>query len=71
MVLAVHEGHKMNRKGVVKYLILTIIGGLIFLGSQAWEWTHLFHEGAWWGRNPFPIMTAPSAQQTLQTSFLR
>jgi len=54
MVLAVHEGHKMNRKGVVKYLILTIIGGLIFLGSQAWEWTHLFHEGAWWGRNPFP-----------------
>jgi cytochrome c oxidase subunit 3 len=54
MVLAVHEGHKMNRKGVVKYLILTIIGGLIFLGSQAWEWTHLYMEGAWWGRNPFP-----------------
>ena len=41
MVLAVHEGHNMNKKGVVKYLILTNIGGLIFLGSQAWEWTHL------------------------------
>jgi cytochrome c oxidase subunit III len=41
MVLAVHEGHQMNRKGVEKYMILTIIGGLAFLGCQAWEWTHL------------------------------
>jgi cytochrome c oxidase subunit 3 len=54
MVLAVHEGHNMNRKGVAKYMIFTILGGLAFLGCQAWEWTHLFHEGAWWGRNPFP-----------------
>lgn len=54
MVLAVHAGHNMDKKGVVKYLILTILGGLAFLGCQAWEWTHLFHEGAWWGRNPFP-----------------
>jgi cytochrome c oxidase subunit 3 len=41
MVLAVHEGHQMNRKGVEKYMILTIIGGAAFLGCQAWEWTHL------------------------------
>ena len=41
MVLAVHEGHKMNRKGVEKYMILTIIGGAAFLSCQAWEWTHL------------------------------
>ena len=41
MVLAVHEGHKMNRKGVEKYMLLTILGGLAFLGCQAWEWTHL------------------------------
>ena len=41
MVLAVHEGHQMNRKGVEKYMIMTIIGGLAFLGCQAWEWTHL------------------------------
>lgn len=41
MVLAVHEGHKMNRKGVEKYMILTIIGGIAFLSCQAWEWTHL------------------------------
>jgi len=54
MVLAVHAGHNMDKKNVVKYLILTIIGGFAFLGCQAWEWTHLHHEGAWWGRNPFP-----------------
>ena len=41
MVLAVHEGHHMNRKGVERYMILTILGGLAFLGCQAWEWTHL------------------------------
>ncbi len=52
MVLAVHEGHNMNRKGVVKWLIWTIIGGFAFLGCQAWEWTHLHHEGAWWGQIP-------------------
>jgi cytochrome c oxidase subunit 3 len=41
MVLAVHEGHKMNRKGVEKYMLLTILGGFAFLGCQAWEWTHM------------------------------
>jgi cytochrome c oxidase subunit 3 len=41
MVLAVHEGHNMNKKGVEKWLIFTILGGLAFLGCQAWEWTHL------------------------------
>jgi cytochrome c oxidase subunit 3 len=41
MVLAVHEGHHMNRKGVEKYMLLTIVGGAAFLGCQAWEWTHL------------------------------
>ena len=41
MVLAVHEGHHMNRKGVEKYMLWTILGGLAFLACQAWEWTHL------------------------------
>jgi len=54
MVLAVQSGKEQNKKAVMKYLILTIIGGLLFLSCQAWEWTHLYHEGAWWGRNPFP-----------------
>jgi cytochrome c oxidase subunit 3 len=41
MVLAVHAGHKMDRKGVEKYMLWTIVGGIAFLGCQAWEWTHL------------------------------
>jgi len=41
MVLAVHAGHHMNRKGVENYMILTIIGGIAFLSCQAWEWTHM------------------------------
>jgi len=41
MVLAVHEGHNMHRKGVEKWLFFTILGGLAFLSCQAWEWTHL------------------------------
>jgi cytochrome c oxidase subunit 3 len=38
MVLAVDAGHQMNKKKVTFYMFLTIIGGLIFIGSQAWEW---------------------------------
>jgi cytochrome c oxidase subunit 3 len=38
MVLAVDAGHQMNKAKVTIYLFLTIIGGLIFVGSQAWEW---------------------------------
>lgn len=43
MVLAVEAGHRMDKKGVVKWLGLTIIGGFFFLGSQAWEWSHFIH----------------------------
>ena len=53
MVLAVGAGHAKDRAGVVKWMIWTIIGGIAFLGCQAWEWTHLYHQGAWWGSNPF------------------
>jgi len=38
MVLAVDAGHHMNKGKVAFYMFLTIIGGLIFVGSQAWEW---------------------------------
>ena len=41
MVLAVHAGHHGNKKGVIKWLAWTIVGGLAFLGCQAMEWTHL------------------------------
>ncbi|MCK0108506.1 cytochrome c oxidase subunit 3 [Flavobacteriaceae bacterium S0825] len=38
MVLAVDAGHEMKKAKVTFYMFLTIIGGLIFVGSQAWEW---------------------------------
>ena len=38
MVLAVDAGHQLKKDKVAVYLFLTIIGGLIFVGSQAWEW---------------------------------
>jgi len=53
MVLAVEAGHRKAKSEVSKWMIWTIIGGLAFLSCQAWEWTHLHHEGAWWGANPF------------------
>ena len=41
MVLAVHAGHNNDKRGVTKWLAWTIVGGLAFLGCQAWEWHHL------------------------------
>ena len=38
MVLAVDAGHQLKKSKVAFYMFLTIIGGAIFLGSQAWEW---------------------------------
>jgi cytochrome c oxidase subunit 3 len=49
MVLAVHAGHCRDKNGVIKWMVWTIIGGIAFLSCQAWEWTHLYAEGAWWG----------------------
>lgn len=43
MVLAVEAGHRMDRRGVTKWMIATIIGGFFFVGSQAWEWYHFIH----------------------------
>ncbi len=38
MVLAVDAGHHLKKNKVILYMFLTIVGGLIFVGSQAWEW---------------------------------
>lgn len=40
MVLAVDAGHRMKKNHVIWYMFATIIGGIIFVGSQAWEWTN-------------------------------
>lgn len=38
MVLAVEAGHRNKRRPVLIWMFATIIGGLMFVGSQAWEW---------------------------------
>lgn len=43
MVLAVDAGHKMNKAKVTFYMALTILGGIVFLGSQAWEWKNFIN----------------------------
>ncbi len=40
MVLAVNAGHEKKQNAVSWWMLATIIGGAIFLGSQAWEWYH-------------------------------
>jgi cytochrome c oxidase subunit III len=40
MVLAVEAGHRNDKSKVLVWMFWTIIGGLAFVGSQAWEWYH-------------------------------
>ena len=53
MVRAVQEGHRENKRGVVFWMFLTIIGGAGFLGCQAWEWTNLI------GKENMTVTTNP------------
>ena len=54
MALAVKFGYEKNRKMCGLFVLLTAIGGLTFVGMQAFEWSKLiFHDGVRpWG-NPF------------------
>tara|TARA_B100000530_G_scaffold319118_1_gene251413 strand:+ start:86 stop:841 length:756 start_codon:yes stop_codon:yes gene_type:complete len=65
MVLAVYEGHHMNRKQVIKWLFYTIIGGAAFLGCQAIEWTHLIHNGMSIFNNPYGYEVGDTLKKTL------
>ena len=45
MVFALVAIQRGDQAGLRKFLALTVLCGLIFLGMQAYEWTHLIHEG--------------------------
>lgn len=55
MAMAVAAARAANPKLAVRFLGLTIVGGLIFLGCQAFEWTHFIREGATLTHNPFGV----------------
>lgn len=62
VVRAVQEGHRSNKKGVLIWLGLGIIGGIMFLGCQALEWSHLHHAGLWFDSNS--LMIDPVSHKT-------
>jgi cytochrome c oxidase subunit 3 len=53
MVLAVEAGQRGDQKAVSKWMLYTIIGGFMFLGCQAWEWTNFITAGARMWANPY------------------
>ncbi|MEM9931626.1 MAG: cytochrome c oxidase subunit 3 [Bacteroidota bacterium] len=54
MVRAVQEGARENKRGVVFWMLLTVLGGAGFLGCQAWEWNNLINvENMTVTTNPF------------------
>ena len=44
MVTALHKIAHGDRKGLLLWLGMTILGGLGFLGLQVYEWSHFIHE---------------------------
>ena len=60
MATAVGAAHRGDLKKATLFVILTVVGGLIFLGLQANEWTSLIHEGARLTQNPWgpPVFSA-------------
>ncbi len=53
MVEALASIRQGNQAGLRKFLALTILGGVCFLGLQAFEWTHLIEHGESITRNNF------------------
>ena len=73
MVLAVDAGHKMQKTKVAIYMLLTIVGGAVFVGSQAWEWKN-FIQGEYGavetkGGQILQFITAESGERVTLESF--
>ncbi|MFO7245757.1 MAG: cytochrome c oxidase subunit 3 [Bacillota bacterium] len=52
VALSVAASHERNRSKTAALLGLTLVLGACFLGMQAYEWTHLIHEGFLPSSNP-------------------
>ena len=55
MASAVAAAGRSNSAATVRFLLLTIVGGLGFLAMQAYEWSSLIHEGARLTSNPWGV----------------
>lgn len=64
MVRAVQEGHRENKRGVVFWMLLTVLGGLGFLSCQAWEWNNLI------GKEHMSVTTNPFGTHVVAGQYL-
>jgi cytochrome c oxidase subunit 3 len=55
MATAVGAAHRGNLQLARRFVVLTALGGLFFLGCQAREWTGLIREGARLTTNPWGV----------------
>ncbi len=55
MAVAVSASKRGDRARVIRFLLLTALGGLLFLSGQAYEWTHFIGEGARLFGNPWGV----------------
>ncbi len=55
MATAVGAAQRGNRKTAVRFLLLTMLGGLAFLSMQVYEWTNLIRAGASLHANPWGV----------------
>src|SRR5581483_1733841 len=55
MASAVGAAHRGDLKLARRFVLLTAIGGLFFIGCQAREWTSLIMEGARLSSNPWGV----------------
>ncbi|MEN8144269.1 MAG: cytochrome c oxidase subunit 3 [Gemmatimonadota bacterium] len=53
MATAVGAAQRGDLAKARRFVLLTLLGGVIFLGMQAYEWTNIIHEGARLTHNPW------------------
>ena len=53
MASGVEAARRRDRSAVLRFVLLTALGGAVFLGMQAFEWRHLIAEGARLNTNPW------------------
>jgi cytochrome c oxidase subunit 3 len=53
MASAVRAASLGDRRAASRFIWLTALGGTVFLGMQAWEWSHMIAEGAGLSSNPW------------------
>jgi cytochrome c oxidase subunit 3 len=55
MATAVAAARRGDPRMASRFVLLTLLGGLGFLGMQAWEWTGLIRAGATLSSNPWGV----------------